>query len=192
MILNKKKRWEILAELLKRKNIKPKVGAEIGILAGNMTTKVLQQIPSIVKYYAIDPWEWYPSYMKSLRADSNFVKNMIKSKDTPQEKFDEKFEIFKQKTIQFQNKIKILKMYSKEASEHIEDKSLDFLFIDGNHGYEYVKEDIELYSPKIKRGCLIGGHDYGHVVGGVKEAVNEIFESEEIILGGNSTWWVWV
>ena len=49
---------------------------------------------------------------------------------------------------------------SEEASKLIEDHSLDFVYIDGNHFYPAVKMDIDLWWPKIKDGGVIGGHDY--------------------------------
>lgn len=36
---------------------------------------------------------------------------------------------------------------------------LDFLFIDGDHSYDGVKKDFEMYSPLVKKGGLIGFHD---------------------------------
>jgi len=38
-------------------------------------------------------------------------------------------------------------------------RSLDFLFIDGDHSYAGVKRDFELYSPLVGPGGLIGFHD---------------------------------
>ena len=39
------------------------------------------------------------------------------------------------------------------------DDSFDALFIDGNHSYEYVKQDLENYSTKVKKGGIIAMHD---------------------------------
>ena len=36
---------------------------------------------------------------------------------------------------------------------------LDFIFIDGDHAYEGVKKDFEMYSPLVKKGGLIIFHD---------------------------------
>lgn len=36
---------------------------------------------------------------------------------------------------------------------------VDFLFLDGDHSYEGVKQDFEMYSPLVKEGGLIGFHD---------------------------------
>jgi predicted O-methyltransferase YrrM len=38
-------------------------------------------------------------------------------------------------------------------------RQLDFLFIDGDHTYEGVRQDFDLYSPLVRRGGLIGFHD---------------------------------
>lgn len=178
-----KRRWQVLYELIGNKN--PKVVAEIGIQYGRMTLEVLKLMPSIKTYYAIDPWLWYPDYKASVTE-----KNRQNWNQEQQTKF---FKIFKNKTIQFKNKIKILKMLSSEASKHIPDKSLDVCFIDGNHLYKYVKEDIELYLPKVKKGGLLGGHDYKpeSKIHEIDLAVNEIFKPNEFFLGSNKTWWVW-
>ena len=37
---------------------------------------------------------------------------------------------------------------------------LDFAYLDGNHDYAHVAEDIELLWPKIKSGGVLGGHDF--------------------------------
>lgn len=36
---------------------------------------------------------------------------------------------------------------------------IDFLFIDGDHTYEGVKQDFQMYSPLVKKGGLIAFHD---------------------------------
>lgn len=36
---------------------------------------------------------------------------------------------------------------------------IDFLYIDGNHQYEYVLQDLTLYYPKVKKNCYIIGDD---------------------------------
>jgi len=64
---------------------------------------------------------------------------------------------------------------SKEASKVVQN-NLDLVFIDANHGYDYVKEDIELWIPKTKKGGIICGHDYSDTYClGVKRAVHEFF-----------------
>jgi hypothetical protein len=38
-------------------------------------------------------------------------------------------------------------------------KSIDFLFIDGDHTYEGVSQDFDMYSPLVKKGGWVGFHD---------------------------------
>jgi hypothetical protein len=72
-----------------------------------------------------------------------------------------------------------MRMTSVEASKQFDDNSIDSIFIDANHEYKFVKEDIAAWFPKLKSGGLIGGHDYdggpnsGHP--GVRDAVHEAF-----------------
>lgn len=60
----------------------------------------------------------------------------------------------------FEDRAFMLRMSSKEASELFDDGSLDFVNIDANHKYQFVKEDIEYWYLKVKVGGLVMGHDY--------------------------------
>jgi predicted O-methyltransferase YrrM len=51
---------------------------------------------------------------------------------------------------------------------------LDFLFIDGDHSYEGVREDFMMYSPLVRKGGLIAFHDVAES-GGSRE-VNRLWE----------------
>jgi predicted O-methyltransferase YrrM len=50
-------------------------------------------------------------------------------------------------------------MTSLEASRWFSDGSLDFVYIDGNHALHYVLEDLEAWTPKVRRGGIVAGHD---------------------------------
>jgi len=64
------------------------------------------------------------------------------------------------------------------ASSDYEDRSLDFVFIDADHTYESVKEDISSWFPKVKVGGFIGRHDYNSkkTWPGVCQAVDEFLK----------------
>jgi len=96
---------------------------------------------------------------------------------------------------QFKNKTKILIVSSAEASNMVNEK-LDFVYIDANHRYAPLLQDIYCWYPKIRIGGVLCGHDY-HIQP-VKEAVEEFrkmvdaklyAESNEM---GNSEidWWM--
>lgn len=47
-----------------------------------------------------------------------------------------------------------------DALKDFEDESLDFVYIDWNHEFLYVLNDIHEWSKKVKKGWVICGHDY--------------------------------
>ena len=74
------------------------------------------------------------------------------------------------------------------------DKFFDFIFLDGDHSYKGMVQDLVHWVRKVKNGGWICGHDYGHPQqGDVKGAVADYF-SEEMLknleLDGNRTWFL--
>jgi hypothetical protein len=61
---------------------------------------------------------------------------------------------------------------SPECAEAYEDKSVDFVFIDGDHSYDAVVRDIKAWGPKIKSGGILSGHDYA--MSDVKRACHDV------------------
>lgn len=51
---------------------------------------------------------------------------------------------------------------SANAARHFENDSVNFVFIDASHRFENVLRDLENWYPKIKKGGMLAGHDYGH------------------------------
>ena len=78
-----------------------------------------------------------------------------------------------------------LKMDSIQASKQFEDNSCDVVYIDMDHTYEAVKQDILLWLPKVKYNGFLAGHDYDWP--GVKIAVDETL-GKNIAIEGTS--WV--
>lgn len=72
---------------------------------------------------------------------------------------------------------------SAEASKLFKDKSIDFVYIDANHEYDYVIRDITYWLPKLKDKSWMAGHDYN---GHVKKAVHRIFDIKAEIVKNNS------
>jgi len=69
------------------------------------------------------------------------------------------------------NIVNPIRLPSIKASELFEDNSIDFCFIDANHEYEFVLDDIRAWYPKVKQGGIIAGHDYAGE--GVKLAIKD-------------------
>lgn len=97
---------------------------------------------------------------------------------------------------------------SLQAVSKIEDKSLDICFIDADHRYKHVHEDILAYTPKVKDGGILAGHDFdggenrfntftadelsrdcvGGIHPGVTQAIGELIGFEKITKYPNSVW----
>jgi cephalosporin hydroxylase len=84
----------------------------------------------------------------------------------------------------------------KRVEQILAGRKIDMLFIDGDHSYDGVKKDFDLYSPMVRQGGLIALHDImpdhrerdgrttGPYSGGVPKMWNEIkakYPSHEFI-----------
>jgi len=76
------------------------------------------------------------------------------------------------------NRLIPIESTSEVASRSINDSSLDLVFIDANHSYEFVKKDIIKYTPKLKSTGLLTGHDIDYP--GVNRAVNELVKDFDV------------
>lgn len=87
-------------------------------------------------------------------------------------------------------RVTIHHLTSVKAAQGIEDDSLDFVYIDANHEYNHVKDDLASWIPKVKSGGIVAGDDYyltkaGNL--GVIRAVNEYCDAHGIEL--HTTLW---
>jgi len=121
-----------------------KIGAEIGVSKGRYSKWLFHGIKGL-KLYCIDPWEVYDEYTE-LHDKSG------------QPMFDGYYEETKERLKNYN--AELIRKYSMDAVKDFEDNSLDFVFIDGNHSFEYVIEDIVAWSKKVRSGGIISGHDY--------------------------------
>ena len=98
--------------------------------------------------------------------------------------YPEIFEVAKQ----FEPRVQFVCGASHVASASVPDNSLDLVFIDAQHTYENVKEDIHDWAPKLKDNGVMGGHDlYDPAFPGVRKAVEETELDYQACPG--HTWW---
>jgi len=160
-------RWTQIEEWLKGEQLL--AGAEIGVKEGRFIAHMLSKFPSLVMY-AIDPWETQPEGNETYEGwDFNSIYNE-----------------YRDKVSQFKDRVIELREYSETAADKIPDKSLDFVFIDAQHDYDSVKEDIALWLPKVIPGGLLCGHDYEPKFPGVVNAVDDMLG--KTMIGRNATW----
>ncbi|NOS67615.1 MAG: hypothetical protein HOO67_04605 [Candidatus Peribacteraceae bacterium] len=140
-------------------------GVEIGVLNGYYSELLLTR-SNLRTLHSVDPW-------KAFDTDAYDDKH-----NSPQQEQDDRYRFTQDRLKKFGSRSKIHRMMSAEAAKKFENNSLDFVYIDANHSYEAVKEDLELWWPKVRPGGVIAGHDYldGQIPEGdfgVKSAVDE-------------------
>ena len=136
------------------------VGAEIGVYDGEHARTMLQNL-DIKKLYLIDPYK----------------DNVAGFKDAPIIEHIKRFAYLELKD--FNDKIVFIEKPSEEAINDIKEE-LDFVYIDGNHHYDYVKKDIELYAKKLQPDGLMAGHDYENEE--VTRAVHEFAKANGLVI----------
>lgn len=178
-------RWdEILNRLNTLDSDKLKI-AEIGVWKGELSTALIQS-PNIRWLILVDPW-------KACNKQDNPTWFMSGSKLSrlSQSRFNEAFSMVSELAEKHSDRIFILREKSESASKKIFNDSLDLVFIDGDHSYQGVINDISLWMPKVKVGGYISGHDYEDPrFPGVKQAVLTVFDRDEIEIGEDFTWFV--
>ena len=81
---------------------------------------------------------------------------------------------------------------SDTAARHVEDDSLDLVFIDADHTAAWVQKDLDAWVPKVRPGGVIAGHDYGsHTHVDVKPVVDRFFadHAHPVRVESNRVFW---
>jgi len=128
------------------KNKKNLLGAEIGVADGQNASQILQNL-DIQTLYLIDPYCHYNNlkYHGVYETDEHALRDKATAKERLK-KYG--YDIF------------WINQKSEDAVKYFDNQSLDFVYIDSNHRYEYVKQDILLWIPKVKIGGQLAGHDW--------------------------------
>lgn len=116
-------------------------GAEIGVEAGVFSEEICKANPQLT-LYCIDPWRAYLEYIEH----------------TTQEELDKLYDEAVNRLKPY--KCNIVRSFSEDAYKLFDDESLDFVYIDGNHEFLQVAADITNWSPKVRKGGIVAGHDF--------------------------------
>jgi len=160
----------LLAKLIDENNVH--IFAEIGVWKFKTIKKVMIEpfvLRTIKEYWAIDPYQEMPQY-KDVKPD----RVMHKMGKIQQPQWDNLYYGVCKYLLWF-HQVKLLKLSSKQAAglfHRYRKPYFDMVFIDADHTYKAVKEDITLWKPLIRKGGILSGHDYGSY-SEVAEAVDE-------------------
>lgn len=179
--------WQKEARKLKRRNLKYRaelkdlardymllktgdgICAEIGVDEGDFSEKILRQT-EVKRLHLVDSWQHMEEFTDRCFCGAS-------EQDDMEAKYQRVVGRFEEEVVE--GVVSIHRATSEEAAKSFRDESLDWLYLDANHLYEFVRDDIEGLWPKVKPGGWFCGDDYG-IAGwwdwGVTKAVDEFVE----------------
>ena len=144
---------ENLAELLNELGLR--TGAEIGVAEGRYSRVLCEKIRGH-KLYCVDLWGPYTRNNKKM-------KNQIMQNDA--------YAAAVENLSPFNTEL--IRESSMKAVNRFRKKSLDFVYIDGDHTFDFVMSDLIWWSQKVRPGGIVAGHDaYRFRGAGVVDAVS--------------------
>jgi hypothetical protein len=165
-----------------------KVGAEIGVYKGAFTGRFLH---AGLKMYAIDPWTPFTGQGRSQQ-----------KREVQEEIYDIACRSLKPYTDTGQ--CQIIRKTSMEALTGFKPGALDFVYIDGNHEFPNVAQDLYEWNKIVRPGGVMSGHDYFNTpphasnvlchAKAVVDAYTSLYQIENWWLFGNPRYysWMWV
>ena len=153
--------------------------AEIGVHKGDFSDQILQTVKP-KELHLIDPWKYEESSIYNGALYGGIAQG-------GQAEMDGRYQAV---CLRFEHdirsgRVKIHRGYSINVLDEFPDNYFDLVYIDGNHLYEFVKQDLEGALKKTKPGGYIAGDDYGESgwwQGGVEKAVDEFIQEKPVLL----------
>lgn len=132
---------------------------EIGVHMGRLSFPLLSFLPSL-SYIGVDPYTYgnqtsQGSVDKQLRDLGHTGANDVDGLQAARRAAEEKYRYFGARA-------QLWVMPSLEAANQVQDGSVDGVFIDGDHSYAAVVQDVKAWEPKIRPGGFLSGHDFAN------------------------------
>jgi hypothetical protein len=126
--------------------VRPARVAEVGVWRGEFAAAVLAECPFVDRYYLIDPWAHLPDWNKPFNVAA--------------EHFEAIYREALWRTDFAQDRRVILRGRTKEVVHQLEDTSLDFIYVDGDHTLRGITLDLILLFNKARPTGYLGGDDF--------------------------------
>jgi len=136
---------------------------ELGVYRGDHLASLIAHNPKLA--VAVDAWK-------------DFGERPKKYDDYTQEEFEAQYEFVKTR-FKYKPFVQIVRQTTLEAAKLFPDEYFDFVYIDADHNFESVYEDILAWYPKVKKGKFLAGHDYKEGFG-VVEAVDKFIKDNNL------------
>lgn len=170
--------YKQFADKLTGNEIMVELGSWKGQSAAYMACELKLQNKNGVRFFCVDTWK---GTSDEEHGDDEWVKQ------------DKLFEKFTSNLLEVSDYYIPLRMTTARASHLFPEQSVDICFVDADHSYDGVYKDLELWTPKIKHGGIISGHDYdptGNAWQECRKAVDDYWSKfgKEVKATGGLTW----
>jgi hypothetical protein len=162
--------------------VKNPVVAELGCWAGKSTSIICEFFEKIGGG-TVCSIDWFNG------CETTFLNDLAKNNDVQS--------IFRSnmKELGYEKYVKLYPMKTNDAVVNFEDNTFDLIFIDADHRYNAIRDDINLWLPKLKKNGVMCGHDFNSfeydekyihddcvngIHHGVTKAVTEAFQLFEV------------
>lgn len=166
-------------------------GAEVGLFDGRTHLHLLERCPGL-HMIGVDVWDAFPSFREGPTKSGEKCRcrwceetRAARRAETPAQM---RQRVIRQ-TAKYGARSVIYVEPSAAAAARVDDHSLDFVFIDGDHSVEGVTADLTAWLPKVREGGSIIGHDYN--MQSVRIAVQSFFPERMISTGSDHLWMSW-
>jgi hypothetical protein len=141
------------------------VGAEIGVAEGRYSAAILEAAqPALL--HLIDPWS-HLEPGSDLHQASDFLAGIDPARGDGEAHAPPPFNAagdadYARIVARFEGdpRVRLHRQYSYKAAVLFGPGHFDFVYLDGNHHYEFVLRDLEDFAARLKPGGLLFGHDY--------------------------------
>lgn len=135
-----------------------------------------------LKVYCIDPWGARPENNPGMFDPEHGAKGHIEPQVHAEHhnSLFETFAYFVERTRLSPDPLRVMRMESLEAAEFFKGipngaDNIHFCFLDDDHSYDYVIQELRVWTPLIRTGGIIAGHDFTEEFSGVIKATGEYF-----------------
>lgn len=132
-------------------------GVEVGVAFGGHSHALLNQVPGL-SLIGVDAYRHRDGYDDPM--------------NLPQVEFDALCAMTLDRLSPFGDRFRLIREDSVDAAKQIDDRSLDFVYLDADHSEAGLLRDLAAWFPKVREGGWITGHDWDHPhFPGVRRAV---------------------
>jgi hypothetical protein len=138
------------------------VGVEIGVAQGDYSAAILEAAQP-KELHLIDPWSHLEPGSDPLQAaqllERAAAAGTAGDEVPPNAGGDEQFAAITAR-LGGDPRVRLHRQYSYKAVTGFDQGYFDFVYLDGNHHYEFVLRDLEDFAARLKPDGLLFGHDY--------------------------------